>query len=168
MKPETVVFEVIPNIARKSLTRKDPTLNCSGSWFNFPLCFLHKLFLLNKCISQIEIICKNEIWRSLKIHLAIKVTNSKEFFLNSVSKNIFKLTDTGEDSKLVYMRKRSKVIAAPSRYFLLFFRRVRATTMSQRRVENNRVHFSTFSPVSVKLRVIMKKYAVDLENSFSN
>ena len=165
MKPETVVFEVIPNIARKSLTRKDPTLNCSGSWFNFPLCFLHKLFLLNKCISQTKIICKNEIWRSLKIHLEIKVKKSiyKRFafiknlnvlhifeikifsrqgiFFNSVSKNIFKLTDTGEDSKLVYRRKRSKVNAAPSPYFLLFFRRVRATSMTQCRVENTRAYF---------------------------
>ena len=33
--------------------------------------------------------------------------------------------------------------------FFFFFRRVRATSMTQRRVENTRVHFSTFSPVSV-------------------
>ena len=51
------------------------------------------------------------------------------------------LTDTGEDSKLVHRRKPSKVNAAPPRYFLLFFRRVRATSMTQRRVENTRVHF---------------------------
>ena len=31
-----------------------------------------------------------------------------------------------------------------------FFRRVRATRMTQRRVDNTRVHFWTFSPVSVK------------------
>ena len=37
-----------------------------------------------------------------------------------------------------------------TRYFPLFFRRVRATSMSQRRVENTRVHFWTFSPVTVK------------------
>ena len=37
-----------------------------------------------------------------------------------------------------------------TRYFLLFFRRVRATSMTQRRVENTRVHFWTFSRVSVK------------------
>ena len=36
-------------------------------------------------------------------------------------------------------------------YFSSFcFRRVRATSMTQRRVENTRVHFGTFSPVSVK------------------
>ena len=34
-------------------------------------------------------------------------------------------------------------------YFLLFLRRVRATSMTQRRVEDTRVHFWTFSPVSV-------------------
>ena len=34
----------------------------------------------------------------------------------------------------------------------LFFRRVRATSMNQRRVENTHVHFWTFSPVSVKYR----------------
>ena len=57
------------------------------------------------------------------------------------------LTDTGEDSKLVHRRKRPKVDTLLSS---LFFRRVRATSMTQRRVENNRVHFWTFSPVSVK------------------
>ena len=35
--------------------------------------------------------------------------------------------------------------------FFSFFRRVRATSMTQRRVENTRVHFWTFSPVSVNL-----------------
>ena len=35
-------------------------------------------------------------------------------------------------------------------YFLLFFRCVQATSMTQRRVENTRVHFWTFSSVSVK------------------
>ena len=63
---------------------------------------------------------------------------------------IRRLTDTGEDSKLIQKRKRSKVNAAPPRYFLLFFRRVWATSMTQRRVENTPVHFWTFSPVSVK------------------
>ena len=35
--------------------------------------------------------------------------------------------------------------------FFFFFRRVRATSMTQHRVENTRVHFKTFSPVSVKV-----------------
>ena len=34
--------------------------------------------------------------------------------------------------------------------FFSFFQRVRATSMTQHRVENTRVHFWTFSPVSVK------------------
>ena len=58
-----------------------------------------------------------------------------------------RLTDTGEDSKLVHRRKRPKVDAS---IILLFFRRVRATSMTQRQVENTRVHLWTFSPVSVK------------------
>ena len=62
---------------------------------------------------------------------------------------IFKLTDTGEDSKLAHRRKCPKVDAL---FFSLFFRRVRATSMTQRRVENTRVNFWTFSPLSVKIR----------------
>jgi len=57
------------------------------------------------------------------------------------------LTDTSEDSKLVYRRICTKVDAS---IFFPFFRRVRATSMTQRRVENTRVHFGTNSPVSVK------------------
>ena len=56
------------------------------------------------------------------------------------------LTETGEDSKLVHRRKRPKV---DTLFSSLFFRRVRATSMTQRRVGNTRVHFWTFSPVSV-------------------
>ena len=37
-----------------------------------------------------------------------------------------------------------------TRVFSFFYWRVRATSMTQRRVENARVHFWTFSPVSVK------------------
>ena len=37
-----------------------------------------------------------------------------------------------------------------TRYSSLFFRRVLATSMTQRRVENTRVHFGANSPVSVK------------------
>ena len=58
----------------------------------------------------------------------------------------FTLTDTGEDSQLVHRRKRPKVDTLFSSFF---FQRVRATSMTQRRVENTRVHFWTFSPVSV-------------------
>ena len=54
------------------------------------------------------------------------------------------LTDTGEDSRLVLRRKRPKVDT------LFFFRRVRAISMTQRRVEKTHIHFWTFSPVSVK------------------
>ena len=41
-----------------------------------------------------------------------------------------------------------------TRYYLLFFRRVRATSMTQRRDENTRSHFWTFSPVSVKASLV--------------
>ena len=56
----------------------------------------------------------------------------------------FHLTDTNEDSKLVPRRICTKVDAS---IFFFFFRRVRATSMTQRRVENTRVHFWTFSRV---------------------
>ena len=60
------------------------------------------------------------------------------------------LTDTGAGSKLVHRRKRPKVDAS---IFLLFFRHVRATSRTRRRVENTGVHFWTFSPVSVNDQV---------------
>ena len=59
-----------------------------------------------------------------------------------------RLTDTGEDSKLVHRRKSPKV---DTLFSYLSFRRFRATSTSQRRVENTRVHFWTFSPGSVKV-----------------
>ena len=64
--------------------------------------------------------------------------------------SIWVLTDTSEDSKLVHRQERPKV---DTLFSSLFFRRGRATSMTQRRVENTRVHFWTFSPVSVKLTV---------------
>ena len=48
------------------------------------------------------------------------------------------LTDTGEDLKLVHRQKRPKV---DTLFSPLFFRRFRATSMTQRQVENARVHF---------------------------
>ena len=50
------------------------------------------------------------------------------------------LTDTGEDLKLVHSRKRPKVDTLFSSLF---------SDASERRVENTRVHFWTFSPVTV-------------------
>ena len=49
----------------------------------------------------------------------------------------------------------------------LFFQRVRATRMTQHRVENTRVHFWTFSPVSeiyghLKLNLNFKCYSIIL------
>ena len=46
-------------------------------------------------------------------------------------------------------------------YFLLFFRRVRATSMTQRRVENTRVHFGANSPVSVDLKFLKLENTLD-------
>ena len=57
-----------------------------------------------------------------------------------------RLTDTSEDSKLVHRRICTKVYAS---IFFSFFRRVRATSVTQRRVKNTRVHFGANSPVSV-------------------
>ena len=39
-------------------------------------------------------------------------------------------------------------------FFFSFFRRVRATSVTQRRVKNSRVHFWTFSAVSVNDNII--------------
>ena len=69
----------------------------------------------------------------------------REIFFGKYVKEIPVLTDTDEDSKLVHRRKRPKV----DTLFSSFFRRVRARSMTQRRVENTRVHFWTFSAVSV-------------------
>ena len=60
------------------------------------------------------------------------------------------LTDKGEDSKLVHRRIWPKVDAS----IFFFFWRVRATSMTQRRVDKTRVHFWTFSPVSVKPEIL--------------
>ena len=53
-----------------------------------------------------------------------------------------------------------------------FFRRVRATSMTQRRVENTRVHFWTFPPVSVNSTVLRALCRWDdlfrLANRFNN
>ena len=59
----------------------------------------------------------------------------------------FLLTDTSEDSILVQRRLCTEVNA--SIFFSFFFRRLRATSMTQRRVEDTCVHFWTFLPVSV-------------------
>ena len=75
------------------------------------------------------------------------------------------LTDTSEDAKLVHRRVCPKVDAS---IFFSFFRRFRATSMTQRRVENARVHFWTFSPVSVKMkvRIIKEKYTANSARQF--
>ena len=44
----------------------------------------------------------------------------------------------------------AKTFKSGHAFFFSFFGRFRATSMTQRRVENNRVHFWTYSPVSVK------------------
>ena len=46
--------------------------------------------------------------------------------------------------------------AVPPRYYFSFFRRVRATSMTQCQVEKTRVHFWTFSLVSVKTYVFCR------------
>ena len=78
-------------------------------------------------------------------------------FIYFSSTNIKSLTDTGEGSKLVYRRKRPKV---DTLFSTLFFGRVRAASMTQRGVEHTRVHFWTFSPVSVEF--ILKYYFDDI------
>ena len=76
-----------------------------------------------------------------------KTVNLTVILLSCAEKILKQLTDTGYDSKFVHRRKRPIVDTLFSSFF---FRRVRATSMTQRRVENTRVPFWTFSPVSVK------------------
>ena len=79
--------------------------------------------------------------------LNFKLCSILDLGLKRATASIFDvLTDTGEDSKLVHRRKRPKV---DTLFSSLFFWRVRATSMTQRRFENTRVHFWTFSAVSV-------------------
>ena len=47
--------------------------------------------------------------------------------------------------------------SATTLFFSLFFRRVRATSMTQLRVPNTRVHFWTFSPVSLYSYILSPK-----------
>ena len=90
-------------------------------------------------IERIQIIIFDLWWTNRR--------NSTYHTIKALQKLKKTLTDTGEDSKLVHRRKRPKV---DTLFYSLFFRRVRATSMTQRRVENTRVLFWTFSPVSVK------------------
>ena len=87
---------------------------------------------------------------NLKHIIRVKLSDIIQVFKQRLILYIFDLyflTDTGKDSKLVHRQKRPKVDAI---IFLSFFRRGRATSMTQSRVENTRVHFWTFSPVPVK------------------
>ena len=83
------------------------------------------------------------------IHIHFKVycnpvvtfTHPKIFLLNRHRRELESF-----ESKHIYRRKRPKV---DTLFSTLFFRRVRVTSMTQRRVENTRVHFWTFSPTSI-------------------
>ena len=85
--------------------------------------------------------------------LGLKRNKNHNYYRIKSEARKWALTDTGEDSKLVYRRKRPKV---DTLFSSLFFRRVQATSVSQRRVENTRVHFWTFSPVSVKIMLKLR------------
>ena len=52
--------------------------------------------------------------------------------------------------------------------FFSFFRRVWATSMTQRRVENTRVHFWTFPPVSVNFEKLSMKLLITLSHPVLN
>ena len=80
--------------------------------------------------------------RSIR-HSLLKLLTSSYKFIYSLQ-SFLSLVEYCDFNR--YRRKRLKV----DTLFSSFFRRVRATSMTQRRVENTRVHFWTFSPVSVK------------------
>ena len=77
------------------------------------------------------------------------------------------LTDTSEDSKLVHRQICTKVDAT---IFFSFFSTPKSDEyesycMTQRRVENTRVHFGANSPVSVKVAVEFSKIYETIEIS---
>ena len=93
-----------------------------------------------------------------------KISNCGQFLNISTNWSVTDLTTNSETSferswlvdKGMVNRYRRELETCPQaktsksgRYSLLFFRRVRATSMTQRRVDNNRVHFWTFSPISM-------------------
>ena len=122
--------------------------------------------------SNIKYHCNSRFWASKYIfehgfQFKMKFWNRKYSFLTGSTL----LTDTGEHSKLVHRRKRSKVNAAPPRYYLLFFPtrpsdEYESFCMIQRRVKNTRVHFWTFSPVSVKTGISVQNHDFELSSMF--
>ena len=78
------------------------------------------------------------------------------FDRDSAQKRRIKTTRNSFYYKFVFNRYRRRLETCPQAktsksghaIFFSFFRRFRATSMTQRRVENTRVHFWTFTPVS--------------------
>ena len=101
-------------------------------------------------ISEILVKLTSRIIRKswYEIRVSLKV-DSTAVWIHEFIPTAWELTDTGDDSKLVHRRKRPKV---DTLFSSLFFWRVRATSMTQRRVENTRVHFWTFLPISVNTK----------------
>ena len=71
--------------------------------------------------------------------------------MNTIRIEMSKLTIINRYRRGLETFPQAKTSKSGHAFFLSFFRRVRATSKTQRRFENTRVHFWTFSPVSVKL-----------------
>ena len=75
------------------------------------------------------------------------------------------ITDINRYRRGLETFRQAKTSKSGHAIFFSFFRRVRTTSMAQRRVENTRVHFRTFSFVSVKSlknRIKMKPKIFDI------
>ena len=79
--------------------------------------------------------------------------NFQKEFVFQFSAYDLKLCDLNRYRRGLETCPQAKTSKSGREYFVLFFRRVRATSMTQRRVENTRVRFWTFSPVSVKIEI---------------
>ena len=123
-----------------------PTENCFG-WTYFESAFI--LSIVQIVLAFLSSFLAGYILITVRVRSHFTVTLTLNSFSNKeILLDI--LSDTGEDSKLVHRRICTKVDAS---IFLTFPRRVRATSMTQRRVENTRVHFGANSPVD-KFRVL--------------
>ena len=90
------------------------------------------------------------LWQNFQTHsFGIIIEELKPFYQVIIFENLNRYRRGLEICPQAKTLKRER--SATRLFSSLFLRRVRATSMTQRRVENTRVHFWTFSPVSVKI-----------------
>ena len=119
---------------------------------DFPsLLFLNKARVGKSLISAVSHISSRSSQSTVKITTSTKTKNQ---WMNTIRIEMSKLTIINRYRRGLETFPQAKTSKSGHAFFLSFFRRVRATSMTQRRVENTRVHFWTFSPVSVKINFL--------------